>query len=373
MNILILSWRDPQHPLAGGAERITQKYAEYWIKSGHQIWWMSASFPGGSPEETVDKIQYIRITPRLSHLAWLNLVLYPIYLLHSIFKAWRLIQTAKIDKVIDEIHGLPFFTPLFAADKSVLLVCEVAGPIWDKMFKFPINKIGKLAELITYFLYRNSEIWAISQNTKKDILSILPTSTIKILPLGIEVSGQRPKLKKNNFPSAVFVARLVKMKGIEAALEAAEIIKKELPDFKLFIIGKGTPEYEKYLSDSVRDKDLEENVQFLGYVSEQKKFEIMAQCHFLIHPSYKEGFGLTVLESGLMKTPAIVRKGSSLDELVTDSKDGFLIENNQQIADCFIKAYLSKQGTELGKKAEEKSLRYEWTEVLSQSKKITGI
>lgn len=78
-----------------------------------------------------------------------------------------IVRHQNINMVIDTIHGLPLFSPLYVRCRQVLWVCEVAGTIWDKMYPFPINWIGKILEKLVYILYRNSEIWAISESTKK--------------------------------------------------------------------------------------------------------------------------------------------------------------------------------------------------------------
>ena len=77
-------------------------------------------------------------------------------------------------------------------------------------------------------------------------------------------------------------------------------------------------------------------MEFLGKVSESDKYEILARSHFLIHPSYKEGFGLTVLEAGLVGTPTIARAGSSMDELIKNSVSGLIFQSDGQITDLFI-------------------------------------
>jgi glycosyltransferase involved in cell wall biosynthesis len=336
MHILIINWRDPKSPLEGGAERFTQKYAEFWVSQGHTVTWLTNSFFGCEKKETHKGVDYIRIGPILDGSLLRYFIFYPVYLLRSILFARRFIQKENIDVVIDEIHGLPFFTPLFSKTRNVLLVCEVADEIWSKMFPFPISSLGKIAEKLVYSLYKKSEIWAISNNTKKNIESFLPGKPIKIIPLGVDANVNLLKkirdVKKTSFPSAVFLARLVKMKGIETALYATAQIVKDLPNFKLFILGDGDSIYKKHLTDLVTTLKIQKNIEFVGKVSELEKFSYLKQSHLFIHPSYKEGFGLTVLESNLVGTPALVRSGSSLEELVTHGKNGFVFQSDDQLA-----------------------------------------
>lgn len=336
MHILILNWRDPKSPLEGGAERFTQKYAEFWASEGHRVTWLTNSFLGGERNETLNGVEYKRIGPILDGSLYRYFVFYPVYLLRSILFAHSFIKKESVDVVIDEIHGLPFFTPFFSKVRNVLLVCEVADEIWSKMFPFPINSLGKIAEKLVYTLYKKSEIWAISKNTKKNIEAFLPGKPIRVIPLGVDENSSLLKkikdVKKTNFPSAVFLARLVKMKGIETALIATAEIAKTLPNFKLIILGDGDATYKMHLQNIVQSLKIKKNIVFMGKVTELEKFIYLKQAHVFIHPSYKEGFGLTVLESNLVGTPAIVRSGSSLDELVTHGNNGFIFTKDDELA-----------------------------------------
>ena len=50
-----------------------------------------------------------------------------------------------VDVVIDQVHGLPFLTPLYVKNKKIIMyIHEVAGEIWTKMYPFPIGTIGRM-------------------------------------------------------------------------------------------------------------------------------------------------------------------------------------------------------------------------------------
>ena len=373
MNILILSWRDPKNPKSGGAENVMLKYATYWTKSGHEVFWLGSRFESLPVNEIINGVNIHRVGPELKFYNTLTMLLtYPIFLINNIWIGWGIVRNQKIDLVVDAIHGLPLFSPLYVRCRKVLWVCEVAGTIWDKMYPFPINHIGKLLEKFVYSIYKNCEIWAISESTKRDILKINPNLKIKIIPLGIDTSKFKPVIKLN-FPSALFVARLVKMKGIESALKAAKDISKKLPKFKLFIVGDGDLGYVKGLKDYVNSNHLQKNVEFLGKISDQERNNLYAKCHFLIHPSFKEGFGLTVLEAAASGTPTIAKKGSSMDELIVNDKTGLLFDDDKQIATLFLKYFGGKEYIKLADDTSRMSRRYNWKQILSSSKSITRI
>src|SRR3989344_2896557 len=370
MNILILNWRDPKNPRSGGAESVTFKYAAYWAGRGHQVTWICNSFPNYHPDETVSGVRFVRIGPQLGFTVPQLFFTYPLFLIHAIWTTLGLLRHQKFDLVVDEIHGLPFFTPLYCRTRTILWVCEVAGPIWDKMYPWPVNQIGKILEKMIYQIYSGVETWAISENTRRDILTLNPKASVKIIPLGVDPIA-RHKVHKNPFPSAVFLARLVKMKGVEVALQATRDISQNLSHFKLFLVGAGPVSYVQHLHKMVDDLNISKNVEFLGKVSESDKYEILARSHFLIHPSYKEGFGLTVLEAGLVGTPTIARAGSSMDELIKNSVSGLIFQSDGQITDLFINWYSGDKYKFLSTNSRKMSKEFLWFNILQRSRLVT--
>ena len=337
--------------------------------------WLSNSYPTSLAKEHLQGVTLLHVGPSLGYSVASLIFTYPLFLISAIVTALRLLRTENYDLVIDEVHGLPFFTPLYARSKAVLLVCEVAGSIWDKMYPFPVNRVGKLIERGLYlFVYRTTPIWAISRHTKADVLAINPKASVSILPLGTDTVPV-PTLPKFRFPSAVFLARLVKMKGVETAITSVPKIVQSLPSFQLNLIGGGSQDYLNYLHQVVQDLGVAGHVNFLGPLSDQEKIKVLAQCHFLIHPSYKEGFGLTVLEAGLVGTPTIGRSGSSLDELIVHDSTGFLFSSDQQLPDLFTRGFAAANYHRLASRAKAHARKFYWSHVLrplSQDPK-TGI
>lgn len=364
MNILILNWRDPGNPKSGGAEVVIWKYAHHWLKNGNKVYWMGNRFKGSSETKNYKGLEIHRVGPELPfYNTPLMLIYYPMFLINAVLSTFKLTQEYKFDLVIDAIHGLPWFSPLYLKTKIVLFVCEVAGPIWDKMYPFPINLIGKILEKIVYLIYQQCEVWAISESTKNDVLGINSKINVKVIPLGINFADFKAQTKFDH-PSAIFMARLVPMKGIESVLSAVVQIVKTFPNFKLFVVGGGNPEYLAKLNQIILENKIEKNVDFMGRAPDSVRNRLYAKCHFMIHPSHKEGFGLTVLEAGASGTPTIARKGSSMDELIEDKKDGLLFEHDSQIAPLFTKYFNSPQYRQMQKNALAKSKQYDWSKIL---------
>lgn len=311
MNILILNWRDPINPKSGGAEIVTMEYAKGWLKNGHKVVWFSQRFKTSKRRESINNIDVVRRGN--------NLTVY----LHAFI--YFLKNRHKIDFVIDEIHGIPFFTPIYVRKPKIAFIHEVAGEIWDYMYPFPINVIGKLIERFIFIPYKKTNFITVSNSTAQD-LRRFGVNKIYIIENGLNSISLKKVIKEKN-PTFIFVSRVVKMKGIEDVIDAFYIISKDLKDAKLWIVGDGDKKYINYLVSRIEKYKLN-NIKFFGKVSEHKKYDLMKKSQILLHASVKEGWGLVVLEAASQGTPAIVYNVAGLRDSVINDKTGKVLINN---------------------------------------------
>jgi len=334
MKILILNWRDLSNPNAGGAEVVTHQHAKAWIKAGHEVFWISSSFPGYRKEEIIDGVHFIR-----GGREFLGVHLFAFF---TYFKKF----INRIDLVIDEFHGIPFFTPLYVKEKKIAFIHEVAGEIWDKMYFFPINIIGKFLEKFYFRLYKNVKFWIDAPSVAFDLLKMgIPKKNITDIFCGINNKIKKAPYLKNKQPTFIFVSRLVKMKGVEEIIRAFYFIKAKRKDVMLWIIGRGTKNYQKKLGSLVKKLGLKDNVIFYGFVKEKKKLNLMAKAHLLLHASIKEGWGLVVVEAASQGTPSVVYNVSGLRDVVKHNKTGLVLDKNtpRQMAKEALKLFRNKK------------------------------
>lgn len=311
MKILLLNWRDPQNPKSGGAEIVTLEHVKAWVKAGHSIDWLTTKFLRSKNEETKDGIRIIRRGNVITQFFWVP---------YHYFVSGK-----KYDLVIDQIHGLPYMTPLFVRKKKLAFIHEVAGDIWDKMFPFPINKFGRLLEKICFLFYKDIPFMTVSESTKSD-LKKLGIKNIYVIRNGFTFMPIQP-VDKEDIPVFIFISRLVKMKGVEDVIDAFGVIKRELPDAKLWIVGDGEKSYLHFLQDKAR-KIASEDIIFFGKVSEEKKYTLLRKAHILLHASIKEGWGLVVIEAASQETPAVVYNVSGLRDSVIHNRTGIVVRIN---------------------------------------------
>lgn len=312
MNILILNWRDPKNPKSGGAETVTLEHAKAWVKEGHEVTWFASRFQNAKKEEVIEGVRIIRKGNA--------------YTVHLFAPFFYFFSGTKFDIIIDEIHGIPFFTPLYVKKPKIAFIHEVAGDIWDYMYPFPFNIIGRGLEALTFQLYKNIQFITVSESTKKELLE-RGIHRVTVIPNGISIVDI-PPLKKEHYPTFLFVSRIVKMKGIENILKAFSFIFHKDSRAKLWIVGDGDTNYISYLKQLAKQLQIDRAIIFYGRVSEKEKLSLMKRAHLLLHASVKEGWGLVVIEAASQGTPAVVYNASGLRDAVQNGKTGIVVNKN---------------------------------------------
>lgn len=100
-----------------------------------------------------------------------------------------------------------------------------------------------------------------------------------------------------------FAGRLTADKGINELLYAFLNIEKKYPNVKLFIMG-GMDDYDSIDTKLFTEAKSSQNIIFTGNVSNVEEY--YAASDIFVAPSYREGFGLVVVEAEAMALPAIV-------------------------------------------------------------------
>ena len=118
-----------------------------------------------------------------------------------------------------------------------------------------------------------------------------------------------------------FISRIMKEKGIDQYLRAAEIIKKKYGNRVEFnVCGFCEPEYDGKLQEE-NEKGI---VVYHGMIRDVADF--MGEMHCIIHPSYyPEGISNVLLEASATGRPIITTDRSGCREVVDDGVNGFMI------------------------------------------------
>jgi glycosyltransferase involved in cell wall biosynthesis len=311
LRILILSWRDPQNPKAGGAELFTYEVARRLVAGGDTVEWFTAMFPGAAAKIELDGVQIVRGGRQWSvHVAAM--------------RRYRGHLRDSFDAVIDEVNTIPFFTPLWADVPHLLLIFQLAREVWWHETGFPLNAVGYAAEPLYLRPYRRTVALTISASTEADLRRLGFTGAIKVLPIGLEPIAV-PSVPKEDKTTFLYVGRMAPSKRVDDIIQAFAHYRAKGRDGMLWLVGDGPSTYFLALHELVGQLGLAEKVQFLGRVSPEVKHDRMARAHVLLMASVREGWGLSIAEANACGTPAVVYDVPGLRDAVRNGETGFVV------------------------------------------------
>lgn len=218
-------------------------------------------------------------------------------------------------------------------------------------FLFPNNHNKKAVFVEKLFLKRALKkaafVAAISQNTKRDILSLFKYDEEKIdivyCSAGDEFkplnkSFLKPFADKTNLPKDFFLAvgTLEPRKNYVTLIESFAQLHEKFPQYHLIIVGGKGWQYEEIFK-AIKLHYLDKYVHILGYLSSSSLVKLYNLAKAFVFPSYYEGFGIPPLEAMKSGCPVIASYSSSIPEVVGDA--GLLInpENAMDLAAAMAK------------------------------------
>lgn len=169
---------------------------------------------------------------------------------------------------------------------------------------------------------KSDVIIALSEYWKEYFKNEFPTKRVEIIKNVI--SAPRVHKQQTGYFTLLFLGLLGKNKGIYDLLECIWDHKVEFQGkLKLYIGGNGEIEHVKQL---IKEYGIANIVIFEGWVSGDKKIELLNKSDAYILPSYKEGLPISILEAMSYGMPIISTPVGGIPEIVSNGENGYLVE-----------------------------------------------
>jgi glycosyltransferase involved in cell wall biosynthesis len=171
----------------------------------------------------------------------------------------------------------------------------------------------------------------VSPSTQAEMLRLgHQPSALHIVPEGLSF---RPVAEldlrvKCDTPTFISIGRVIRHKRIHHIIEAFALLKRSCAQAQLQIVGSGPPDYLRSLHDLCGRLGIADAVEFCGFVSEERKLELMRRAHAQVVASIGEGWCLTVTEANAMGTPAITYNVKGLRDSVRHNETGLVTQTN---------------------------------------------
>lgn len=248
----------------------------------------------------------------------------------------RQLQTIQPDIVFNFFVKSVIFGSIAA---KLAKVPRIIGMIEGLGNAFTLNKgklpfKAKIIQPIQILLYRLSlpflnHVIFLNPDDKRDLVDAyrIPVKKFSILG-GIGVDLNKFSYSKPPSPSNIvfiFIARLLKEKGVVEFLQAAQTIKKQHPHAIFQIIGdvdQSNPFALKqdFLNQFIQDQSIE----YHGYVNNVQDW--IQKSHVFVLPSYREGVPRSTQEAMAIGRPVITTNVPGCRETVIEGENGFYIQ-----------------------------------------------
>lgn len=259
------------------------------------------------------------------------------YVINATIKGLKIIKNEKID-IIHSNNFAPALTGSFLSWFTLIPhittvhdIFSLCGRNYWKEWgrQADISKINvMLAPFFERLIIRlkHSCTHTVSEATKDDLIRFGEKRPIHVIHNSI-LEHNHHSIESNS-KQFVYVGRLVFYKNLEVVIKAVNMIKNLQSKVKLIVVGDGP--YKKTLEAFVEKLNLQNNVEFKGYVSAEEKTKIIAASHALVFPSLCEGFGLVILEAFAQGKPVLVSDIRPMSDIVTHNVTGFVLDPHDE-------------------------------------------
>jgi glycosyltransferase involved in cell wall biosynthesis len=314
VNILLVNWQDRANPHAGGAEIHLFEIFGRLALQGHRIRMVCSGWEGSPKQAMIDGISIHRVGGRNS---------FALFGRRAVRQAMR---TDRPDILVEDINKLPLFLATGTSIPFCAIVPHLFGETAFDEAPWPIAAAVWAAERPLPRAYRRAGFHAISESTRDDLVArgVAP-GRIRVIHPGVDSRRftPAPRGRRSTAPSFLYVGRLKRYKGIDLAIEAFALARHRRPDVRLEIAGTG--DYRPELERLVTRLELDKAVTFHGFVSEERKIDLMRWAWANVFPSPKEGWGITVIEAAACGTPSLASDSPGLRDSVRQGETGFLV------------------------------------------------
>jgi len=300
----------------GGIYKVIREIAKNLSKRGHEIVVLQLNPLNRPNEEFYEGFKIIRINSK--HFYGLSFGMYSylkkrfnelnpdivhVHGYHNLLSPEVIYTIRKID------HNVPIvFTPHYDPLNHSTILGKMLGWIHDKT-------IGKS------FLKLPDHIISVSTFEANNLRKMfnIAQERITVIPHGVDFINTKKKKRENKSNiTLLYVGYLHEYKGVNYIIKALHelVCSLDFKNIKLRIVGEG-PEKRNLLLLSKKLK-VEEFIEWIPFLPHEKVLEEMQRADIFLLLSKSEGYGIVVAEALAMGTPAIVTKGTALEEFTKE-------------------------------------------------------
>lgn len=238
-------------------------------------------------------------------------------------------------------------------------ILHVHGPTFDR---FVAEASAPLRALQRRVFAASAAIVVLSPYWKRVLGPYLPAGKVVVLQNAIDTAEYEPRFdRESERAHVVFVSNHVPRKGIREFTEAVERLMGADADCRVTVAGSGPlDDHARRLGECYAD------VEYVGYVSEERKRELLCDASIYVLPAYAEGLPIGVLEGMAGGNAIVATDVGGVPDLV-DEQGGRLVppRDPEALADALALLVEAPETVrEMGQRNTERVEAYTWERVI---------
>ncbi len=147
-----------------------------------------------------------------------------------------------------------------------------------------------------------------------------------VIPLGVTAGLFAKRLREFQVPIILFMSRIEPKKGLDLLIPALEIILASGIEFHFILAGSNPQDadYETRIKLKIQNSSLSKYTTIAGFVSGDRKNELLTNADLFVLPSYYENFGIAVAEAMAAGVPVAISDRIHIAEDIQQAEAGWV-------------------------------------------------
>lgn len=162
----------------------------------------------------------------------------------------------------------------------------------------------------------------------------------------------------------VFLGRLHRKKGFDILVPALRLIANALPGVETIVAGPDDTGEWSRVERMVGAASPHPNIRWIGPVTGEEKWRLLASARAFVLPSHSENFGMSVVEALACGTPVVVSRNCPWRQVESEGA-GFWVENTpERVAEALLRILRTPEADDrMGNAARRLARQYQWRTV----------